>query len=368
MSEDNAAQTPPASSTLADPFAHYVDRTRQIVLRQDARLFSNSEVQTAKRCRRKWWLAWYRGLRFTRERPIGPRAVGDRVHRALARWYVPEADARVDPRQALEQLIQDDIQQVIHTHHQTGAEESEIAALLVALKKDADLERAMVEGYVQWLEETGSDANLTVLGSETYQDAQVPLLSARLGVAVYIIAKLDARVRRESDGAVLFMDHKTVADFAGKVIALAMDEQMLTYDLIATLNDIETHERPGGALYNMLRRVKRTVKAKPPFYQRVELRHNRHELESFYERLWGTLKDIIRMERRLDDGESHRIVAYPTPTGTCHWDCDFFLICPRFDDGSRVEDMLTRYYTRGDPLSYYYKDLILTKEKTHELA
>lgn len=342
-----------ASSTLVDPFVHY-DARRELGIRVDARLFSNSEGQTAKRCKRKWYLAWYLGLRFKRDRPIGPRAIGDRIHRALADWYRPVGLARVDPRQALEQLITSDLEQV--TEAWRGDER--LPSILIDMRKDADLERAMVEGYVQWLEETGEDSGLVILESEVYRDAEVPLLTGRNGVPIYIIAKLDARVRRVSDQVHLFIDHKTVGGFAQKTLTLSMDEQMLWYDIIERLNGVAQHERTDGALFNMLRRVKRTASAKPPFYQRYEVRHNRHEIESFYHRLWGLLQDILRMEQRLDNGESHLIVAYPTPTSDCSWDCDFFALCPRLDDGSRARDMIGSYFVQGDPLAYYARDII----------
>ena len=83
---------------------------------------------------------------------------------------------------------------------------------------------------------------------------------------------------------------------------------------------------------------------------------------------YGHAVDIIDIERRLKnppDG-AHKItpyrVAYPTPRDTCTWDCDFFLVCPLFDDGSRVEDMIDRYYVKGDPLSYYTTEKLPAKE------
>jgi hypothetical protein len=358
MSSDAQAQAYTSSpSTLVDPFTHYEGR-RTLGLRHDARLFSNSEGQTFKRCRRKWYLAWYLGLRFKRERPTGPRAVGDRVHRALALWYVADPAGRIDPRQALEQLIESDRQQIV----EAWKGDEGLPGTLLAMKKDDDLERAMLEGYVQWLEETGADSGLVVLESESYQDTEIPLLAGRGGVPVYIIAKLDARVRRISDSVLLFIDHKTVGGFAQKTLTLSMDEQMLWYDIIERLNGVPLGERTDGALFNMLRRVKRTASAKPPFYQRLEVRHNRFEIESFYERLWGLIQEVLRAERRLDAGESHRVVTYPTPTPDCSWDCDFFLLCPRLDDGSRTRDMIDRHYVRGDPLSYYARDIIDKKE------
>jgi len=349
--DDKTHASPP--STLVDPFTHYEDR-RTLGLRHDARLFSNSEIQTFKRCKRKWYLAWYIGLRFRRERPTGVRAVGDRIHRALAMWYVADSAARIDPRQALEQLIESDHQQIM----KAWRDDDRLSSLLLEMKKDDDLERAMMEGYVQWLEESGEDSGLVILESEAYQDAEMPLITGRNGLAVYIIAKLDARVRRVSDQVRLFIDHKTVGDFTSKILTLSIDEQMLWYDIIERLNGVPRGERTDGALFNMMRRVKRTKTARPPFYQRLEIRHNQHEIQSFYERLWGMLHDILRTEQRLDAGESHRIVTYPTPSSNCSWDCDFFMVCPRMDDGSRAHDMIQEYFVRGDPLTYYARDIV----------
>jgi hypothetical protein len=345
-------------STLTDPFAHYADRAKQITLRQDARLVSHSELATFKRCRRKWWLAWYRGLRFGKESPTGPRAVGDRVHRALAQWYVSDPLRRVDPRTAIETLIESDTKAILVKF----AGDDNLTGMLITMKKDDDLERAMIAGYVQWLEETGADADYDVLSSETYQDALLPGIKGRGGVSTYVIAKLDAKVRRRSDGVLLFVDHKTVADFNSKIMLLAIDEQMLWYDLIEILTNTPLGERSGGALYNMLRRVKRTAKANPPFYQRQAILHNRPQIEAFYAQLYGTTRDMLDLERRLDDGVPHHVAAYPNPQGDCSWSCDYRLVCPLFNDGSRVEDMLESYYVAGDPLSYYYKDEVMNDE------
>jgi hypothetical protein len=334
-----------------DPFAHYADRRTQITLRHDARLISHSEVATFKRCRRKWWLAWYRGLRLKAESATGVRAIGDRVHRALAAWYVPTGVVQLDPRTALEELIKQDTTAIIAVTPQDN-----IAGVLAAMKKDEDLERAMIEGYVQWLNETGADADYEILASETYEDARLPGVVGRDGTPVYVIAKLDAKVRRRSDGVLRFIDHKTVADFSSKILLIAIDEQMLWYDLIEILNNTPRGERSGGAVYNMLRRVKRTVKAKPPFYERFEVLHNDHQIRTFYTQLWGTVRDLLELEWRLDDGADHQQAAYPNPLGDCAWSCDYRAVCPLFNDGSRVEAMIEQYYVAGDPLSYYYKD------------
>jgi len=133
---------------------------------------------------------------------------------------------------------------------------------------------------------------------------------------------------------------------------IAMNEQMLHYHLLELLNGGED-ERSDGALYNMLRKVKRTARANPPFYERVEVRHNPHELESFMKRISGEIMDMLVAEARLNDGGDPLTIVYPTINDSCSWSCDFYPICPMVDDGSRLEDAIANLYTVGEPLAYY---------------
>ena len=305
---------------------------------------SNSEVQTFKNCPRRWFLAYYLRLRLRESSATGPRAIGTRVHKALAQWYVPHGTPRVDPRDALERLIVEDWTAVVRENPSVETDDPELTKKFTA---EADLQRIMLEGYIQWLAETGDDSLYTVVGSEQYAEVDMP------GVpGVRMIARLDARVRREHDGARLFLETKTVGEFTTVVRALPMDEQTLWYQLLETLRPDES-ERVAGALYNMLRKVKRGVTARPPFYQRAEVLHNAHTVDSFRLRLRGTVSRILDTRQRLDSGADHREVAYPTPTRDCAWRCDFFAICTLLDDGSRADAAIAQFYEPGDPLSYY---------------
>lgn len=360
-SVDTQPETPPAAAVTVDWGQLGVaaagvsehDLERGILAGPDRaagfRLFSNSELQTFKTCRRKWWLGWYRQLRLRFESPVGALAIGDRIHRALRQWYVPKGLPRTDPRTALERLIVEDWTKVSNA---LASEPERLTTLQKKFNDEATLERAMIEGYMQWVAETGVDSELEVISSEMYLEADVTDL-VPFELKTKLIGKLDVRARRQSDGVRRFIDHKTLADFNAVRQMVPMDEQMLTYQLLEFLTAGDGEERCDGALYNMLRKVKRTASAKPPFYDRVEVHHNRHELESFQRRVFATMADIIEVETRLNEGEHHLDVAYPRPTRDCRWSCDFFAVCPMFDDGSRAEAMLKQYYVVGDPLAYY---------------
>jgi hypothetical protein len=298
---------------------------------------SNSELQTFKRCHRKWWLTYYRELRLKRPERTGPRAIGTRGHIALSAYYA-------EPPQNLWEVFDATV-------------EVDRAALvddpekLVVLEKEIELCRIMLQGYLEWLEETGADDGLEVAGNEEVVEVKFADVD---GVPVVLVGKLDLRVKREGDNLRLFEDHKFIQSL--EIPTLHIDEQLLQYQLLEYLEYLEkqTGEFAVGGLYNMLRKVKRTAAAKPPFYARVEVRHNIDELRSYWMRVYGEATDILALRTKLDAGVDPRQVAYPSPRRDCSWDCDFFAVCPMFDDGSAAEAMLGEYYEAHDVHDHYY--------------
>jgi PD-(D/E)XK nuclease superfamily protein len=314
------------------------------------RRVSNSEVQTFKECRRKWWLAWYRGLRAKRESPVGALRSGTRVHRALEVLYVPEGVEPGNPLVALAAVHADDWEAYVEACAEWN--EQPDPEVHKEFTKACDLERAMVEGYLEWLEETGVDAEIVVVAPE--QELQVP--GSVVGHDdVQLIGKLDVRVLRRSDGKRLFMDHKTAASLTEPLKTLRENEQMLFYHILELHQLVDSDdERCVGALYNMLKKVKRTNKATPPFYVREFIPHNDAEIESFKMRLHGIIADMLFIEQQLATGYTNPLaLVYPHRTKDCSWKCEFNQLCPMFDDGSRAEDMVVDRFEERNPLDRY---------------
>lgn len=307
--------------------------------------FSNSELRTFKRCRRKWYLSHFRQLSPREVSVTGARELGTQIHKSLEAWYAPDGSPHTDPREALERvLVEDWTSLTASANPETGPNPEAVKQY----KDQCDLARAIISGYVEWLAETGVDEDLEVIAPETK-------LTAEILPDIALIGKLDVEVRRRSDRTRLFIDHKSVGNLTTPLRTLHLDEQMLTYMLLQKLNTPDG-ELSAGALYNMLRKVKRTARAKPPFYERIEIQHNQHEIDSFHVRLVGTITVILDVIQQLLDGADHRAVAYPTPTSDCSWDCDFLAICSMMDDGSRVEDFISENYVQVDPLARYGTD------------
>ena len=321
-------------------------------IRDGIRYISASEIAAWKFCLRHWYLRYFLGLRPKHELPLEKRDSGTRVHLALQGWYVPEGMPQVDPREGIETAIMAD-RMVLSNHLlASGCYSVNDHADFIKLVKANDVERLMVSGYMEWLEETGADAYLQVIEPEAYLEAVFPELCRD---DIRIVGKLDVRVRRTSDRVRMLIDHKT-RDVMPKLSELQRDEQMLFYELLEDLTSSSEDDRCDGALYNVLRRSKRTATAKPPFYARHYIPHNTHVKRAFRRRLTATIRDMISVEDALTAGVHHLDVAYPNPGKDCEWRCTFARICTMFDDGSRVEDLLRDRYKSDDPL-YYYGDL-----------
>lgn len=310
------------------------------------KLVTNSEVQTWKRCRRKWWLTYYRRLVKSREEVIGPRSIGNKAHEGLRAYY----DNNFSEEEMWKAV------QAIYDTDLPLAEDRD------GYEKEHELVTIMLEGYIEWLAETGADMEFEVIGAERI--IRVPFEDVR-GAAVELIGKLDLRLRSNETGFRYFMDHKTTGSIDRVTKWAPINEQFLHYNLIDLLEAKAAGDerRVDGGIFNMLRKVKRSVRAKPPFYARHGVRYNDDQMRRYYARLWGEVHDIIEAQQRLDDGDDPSVVAYPSPKFECTWDCDFFVPCKLMDDDmSDPEGVLDMDYEDKDPLARYMLD-VQTQDK-----
>jgi hypothetical protein len=310
----------------------------------DLRL-SNSEMKQWKRCRRQWYFGTYRGLKKKADdAPGSALSIGNSVHDALAAMYDPAVQA--DPVKFLTDLVAERI----------------VASPTLEddIKEEFRLTSTMVAGYVEWLEETGADQDLIIEGTESR--VEVPLRdSGGVVLGVRLLSKLDAPVRRESDGRRLALEHKTTTSFDGLANGAAIDSQFKTEHLARFLHYIEDGAEPQesydncvGILLNMLKKVLRTAKAKPPFYDRLDVLHNMDELRNHWRNVVAIAVEIQSARAALDAGANHQTVCPPTQIpDRCKWDCPFFRVCKMADDGSDLEGALDAIYEVHDPLERY---------------
>jgi CRISPR/Cas system-associated exonuclease Cas4 (RecB family) len=296
---------------------------------------SNSEIQVYKDCKRKWYLNYYRRLQPKKKRVTGPLALGSRVHNALEEYYengTPLLDAYAHFLEADRIIAKAE-----------WLDEDELDA-------EGELGRIMLEGYLEWVEEEGIDSDYDVISNE--ETLVMPLLDG----SVELQGKLDMRVRRKSDGTRLIRDFKTVGQsFDQYTSTLHLNEQVLTYMTLEAYHNTES-DRSSGALFTLFKKVKRSARANPPFYDQVEIEHNIFELRSFWKQINGVVQELMKTKHALEEGADHRDVAWKHASGDCKWKCQYFSICQMMDDGSAVEDAISDLYEVGDPNSRYAED------------
>lgn len=306
----------------------------EVVIPEPYRI-SNSEIQTFKECRRKWWFNYYRRLRPRQRDYTGPLALGTRVHEALDRYYSSGGSRGL--LESYAELVDQDKEILLSEYRDISELESE-----------GELGRIMLEGYLEWVDEEGIDSDLEMISTE--EIIEMPLFNDE----VILQGKLDMRVRRKSDGVRMFRDFKTVGGAFSEFASQAhMNEQILTYMLLESGQNADEEDRSEGGLFTLLKKVKRSSRAKPPFYDQVEVRHNVFTLRSFWNRIHGTINNIMDVKKALDNGADPSFVAYPTPSRDCRWKCPFYSVCPMVDDGSAVEEAIDEKFEVSDPYGYY---------------
>lgn len=282
------------------------------------RHINQSELTTFLRCRRKWNWGYVRGLESPKYNTN--LSTGSAVHAALQAHYQDN-----DPFVALEEFWAPLLE---------GLSPDDPSMAQVA--KDVNLSSIMVEGYLEWLAVEAVDAGLTPVAVEQ----KVEML---LTPDVTLHGTLDL-VMADPDGNLWLIDHKTTASFEALVDRrLQLNFQLQTY---AMLCEDYFGTAPAGASLNMLRKVKRTASAKPPFYKREPVHFNRHQLDAHRTQVLAILDDLRSVESDIADGKTSR--AYPVVDGDCSWKCPFLGVCALADDGSDIEGALNDLYVRRD--------------------
>jgi RecB family exonuclease len=304
---------------------------------------SNSEITTWLRCKRQWYIKYYL-QKDTKPAATGHLQLGSRVHTAMELYYGKGDDPITVLYRMYANLEMEWSQRIGEDYGNHGTD----AEVLKDIRSEGELAVRMVEGYLEWVAETGADQDFEVIKTE--DRVAVPLTDE-----ITLKGRLDMIIRRHSDGAIMFLDHKTAPKLDMDPDLLQIDSQFRIYALILKLAGLGDPNalRVDGGIRSILKKVRRTAAAEPPFYRRYEVRHNDHELRATYAKVKAVGHEILRARRKLDDAGHHSEAAYPTPDLDCSWRCPFTGICISMDDGSRWQDQLDMQYIDADPYAHY---------------
>jgi hypothetical protein len=293
-------------------------------------LLTSSEMAQWKSCQRGWWLSYYRSLRRLSEyRSLA--SVGNHVHDGLQLYYEGKLEK---PSALVAERAARDLEQ-----YPEAAEQ---------ISKDAELATIMLDGYIEWVAGEGVDADLEFVAAE--QTVEVPVGPYRLR------GKIDARFRRKYDGALVQLEHKTVSSLADHPQWAQSNPQFLSYGMLALMTKPDG-VRTEGVTVNMLRRVKRTPRAKPPFYGRFWVAHQEEELRSHYKHVIAVGRQIEHAREQLDAGVEHHLVVPPNFNRNHGWSCPCAGLDSLPDDGADLEGFLEDFYEYHDPNERYQEQV-----------
>lgn len=297
---------------------------------------SNSEIGTHSDCKRKWWLTYYEHMIRDSEPidGIAAREAGTEAHAALEVYYATNSQVAAlavlnERRTAALASLEDEVQRKAWA------------------MKVGDVAHAMIDGYFQWVEETGVDEQFECTAVESTILAESPV------VGVHIRGKMDQELRHRSSGLYYVGDFKTTKDIERPIrLANLGIPQALTYAWIKRIS--EPAKTYAGGIWTILRQVKRGPTSKPPYFVRHMVRISQPDLDAHEMHLTGTLQDMLSTKQRLDAGENHNIVAPPNRSETCLWKCPFVDVCSFMNrPGATPDDLVEFGFHRGDPNERY---------------
>lgn len=296
---------------------------------------SNSEIKCFRNCQREWLLhyCWQWSKKSAPEDASGALKLGSAVHESLEHYYRDHQDPIVYLRSLYEKKIKE------------AQELGYFASIIDGIRKEGELAQIMVSGLLEWEAENGLDENMELIGVEKTLEHQLPNGAILKG-------KLDQQWRK-ADGRIIFRDWKTCKNFSDLDDSFLFNEQIKMYELLERLSGDQVTD---GAQFVMLRKVKRTGSAKPPFYKHVEVRPNAAEIESMFRRTVYSTSQIMDTDRECRDNDDIKVAQYycpPRPSRDCRWRCPFFQVCPLMDDGSNWRGLLHERFEHVNPDTRY---------------
>lgn len=292
--------------------------------------YSNSEIGTWHDCRRKWMLTYYLSLQ-KKERDVRyPLTVGNLVHGAFEVFYLNGGIHGEKSDELAKAYLLDkratDLAECAEEHNAT----------IVKAHKAAE---ACFSSYLHWLDETGADLNLRILGAEDKMSMPGPIENTILNGRIDLLAE-DTRT-----GDIVVIDLKTVGSIQEKIRMLHLDTQAKTYALLARHH----FGKPVKVAFRIVKINQRSARTKGPQEEEYIIHLNPGQLDLYQRQLAGVFTDIIRTTEALDAGGHHQTLAYPSPSDSCSWKCPFFAACPLLDDpNSDGEWLLNDAYKKKD--------------------
>lgn len=316
-----------------------------------------------KRCKKKWYWAWRRGL-VQRAHRFGALELGTWVHAALADWYSNQHAGR--NRSTLRELFWSHAQYAVNAAQQAGAPEH-------VVDKAIELQRlgeAMMEAY-QTQYQFDDRKRIRILAVEIPLTFTIPDPDTGELLAIHKF-KPDAVFADEHDD-VWLMEHKTAASIRTEHLTIddqarpygAMSERALTK--MGILREGQTFK---GILYNFMRKAlpderpqnekgerlnKNGTVSKsqpPPLFLRKAITLTRKQKVLTLKRVQAEVLEMTFLTQKLRDGSYDQRWLTKTPHKSCPKTCDFFKMCEAEENGTDIKPMERMMFFRRNPYLY----------------
>lgn len=293
---------------------------------------SYSQLNTWRRCRRRWYFSYVEQLHSPGFSPS--LWLGSGVHEALANYYMsvtrePEILLSSFAMWAAEE--RERIQEEIATSIL-------LPQVLFDLDKSFNLGMGMLDYYGQHAPDL--DKDFYVL--QTEQEFNLPI-----GITHFVEqedgdiieeeitykGRIDGVIKMKDTGKLYLLEHKTAKDFNEK--KLILDQQATSYMWAAEqLTGLEI----SGVYYNILRKQLNSSRVKKPLIYRLAVDRSRAAIDGFQEHVKMIVKDM--------QYAAQEDLYYHTPSEDCTF-CSYFTPCSMIQDAADPTEYIREFYKTG---------------------
>lgn len=319
----------------------------------------SGERMDYKRCPKKWYWAWRRGL-VPREKTFGALDLGTWMHEALAAWYQKghKRDGTLAAHFVAAAL------NAISNAAEDGAPEY----VIEKAEELCSLGEAMAEAYEKHY---GADEGVYVITAEI--PLAFSLAHSDTGELIAMHKLKPDLVFADENNDIWLMEHKTAKQVATE--HLVIDDQARPYGAMAEsalrkLGIIKKRQQFRGILYNFLRKALPDLrqqnakgqylnkdgsvsKRQPsPFFVRKPITMSiKAKMKTLYRVREETVDITLKtLELRTKELSPDRLPK--TPHKSCAKTCQFFAMCTIEEEGGNYLDMERAMFVRRDPYKY----------------
>jgi hypothetical protein len=331
------------------------------------RMMRNSETQTYKACRQKWY--WSYVEHYKPNQVQAHFTVGSMVHAGLEHWYIPGRKRGVHPAKTVNRLYKEwltDGGREIKV--KVGGGDSEDDSNYV------EINELMIHMMTNYVDTYGKDDFIEVLAPE--QLFRVDVYDEHGRYVCTQVGQIDLCFRDRRTNRIGFMEHKTGSTLMPFGAPESLDEQSGTYWTYGPQWLKHTGQIPEEAeldfiMFNRMRKAFKSdkptnaeglvlnkdgsvSKRQPaPLFKRSMVYRNAHDSDILNDR-------VIAVSREMQMIERGELEVYKHPDKHCGF-CEFKDVCEVHESGGDYQTMFDMMFLKWEPYSEHELEMEATQ-------